>query len=347
MSRICLCLFITVLALPGAAVSTVIHLDAYTPEWLIDWPSGFQSADYSFGAVPEGAGSNGKGLTVSLEKGEALILYGPAIQTGKGNVHIQCSVRTTGAEAAIALAGLNVPVDGSLIANMPANGADFMGDQWSTLEVIYKPKGGAVMPAIQAVATGNTPVVVYFDEIIVTPLNSLSRNEAGALLGVPETIQPTPSPSPIPALSLFPAHEGGVTAIDISLNGEMILTGGRDRQARLWNMETGELIQTFSGHSDSVWTVSLSADRSRAITGSQDKTARLWNISTGELLRRFSKHDAPVYSTVFFAYGAEIITGGGDNFVRLWRHFQVVRFALLPVIRMTFMQRHIHLTVIL
>ncbi len=194
-------------ALPCLAQPTVIDLDTEAPDLLIDAPAGYALANYSFGAVPEGEGSNGLGMSIVLQAGHGLIIYGPSIETGEGNVHIQCSVMTNSPDVFLALVGLNAPVDGSLVANMPANGSDYMGDgmTWHTMEVIYDPKGDALMPAFQAVATSDAIVVVQLDQIVVTPLNSLPQDEAASLLRMPYIAPPTSAtPTPAPQLSVEP-----------------------------------------------------------------------------------------------------------------------------------------------
>ena len=135
----------------------------------ISAPAGFNQANHSFGAVPEGEGTNGQGLTVSLGNGDGFILYGPSVETGPGDVLIECSVWTNTPNLYLALVGLNAPVDGSLIANMPANGAEYVGS-WHTMKVIYDPKDDSIMPAFQVASLADGLGVVYVDQIVVTPV---------------------------------------------------------------------------------------------------------------------------------------------------------------------------------
>ena len=185
-----------------AQTPVTIHLD--TADGLsIDTPSGFTQALYSFGPVPAGEGSNGLGMTIALSGGEGVLVYGPTVETGEGNVHIRCSVRSSGPSAAVALVGLNAPVDGSLIANMPINSADFMDGLWHSLEVVYDPKGDSVLPAFQAVAKGDTSTTIHLDQIIVTPLSAVRHEEVARLLRLP-TLTPTPTDTSTPTPTVTP-----------------------------------------------------------------------------------------------------------------------------------------------
>jgi WD40 repeat protein len=87
-------------------------------------------------------------------------------------------------------------------------------------------------------------------------------------------------------------------AVAFSPDDKYVLTGGRDKptageliqeffgdseynkgvSARLWNVETGELLQTFTSHGNDVNDVDYSNDGNWIVTGSEDKTVGVWNI---------------------------------------------------------------------
>ena len=68
-----------------------------------------------------------------------------------------------------------------------------------------------------------------------------------------------------------------VAAIAFSPDGKTIATGGLDRSALVWDVETGQ-IQKDVAHGRLVWTLAFSPDGSRLLTGSRDSTAALWNV---------------------------------------------------------------------
>ena len=183
MKRIGVLLSIIVANLPCVAQDAVT-IDLDREEGLtIAAPVGFNQAGHSFGAVPEGVGTNGHGLTVALQNGDGFILYGPSVETGPGDVLIECSVWTNTPNLYLALVGLNAPVDGSLIANMPANGAEYHGS-WHTMKVIYDPSDDSVMPAIQVASLADGLGIVYVDQIVVTPIRGLAWDRALEQCGV-------------------------------------------------------------------------------------------------------------------------------------------------------------------
>ena len=76
-------------------------------------------------------------------------------------------------------------------------------------------------------------------------------------------------------------HSNGIRCIAFSPNGRYVLTGSRDKTARLWDLETGLEFRKFEGHKDDIFSVAFSPDGLHALTGSIDNTARLWDLETG------------------------------------------------------------------
>jgi WD40 repeat protein len=89
-----------------------------------------------------------------------------------------------------------------------------------------------------------------------------------------------------------------VQAVAFSPDDKWIITGGRDKpligeflqvifgnseynkgvSARLWNIETGELLQTFTSHSNDVQDVAYSHDGNHIATASADHSMEVWRI---------------------------------------------------------------------
>jgi WD40 repeat protein/DNA-binding XRE family transcriptional regulator len=134
---------------------------------------------------------------------------------------------------------------------------------------------------------------------------------------------------------IFIGHEEYVNAAAVSPDGKYALTGGFDRTARLWDIQTGKVIRQFN-HDDQVRLVAFSPDGRYALTGDEHVRdaglrVRLWNLQTGEEVREFVP-PAPIYTSIFSTDGKYLLMGCIDATVRIWdwRTGQAVRTLSLP-----------------
>ena len=77
-----------------------------------------------------------------------------------------------------------------------------------------------------------------------------------------------------------------IYSVAFSPDGARVLTGSRDRTARLWEAATGVEIRAFKGHVDWVWSIAFSPDGTRVLTA-DGKIARLWDALTSRRVPRF------------------------------------------------------------
>ena len=82
-------------------------------------------------------------------------------------------------------------------------------------------------------------------------------------------------------------HESLILAVAISADKHWLVTGSRDKTARLWDLSSEDPASSaivLRGHEDYISAVAISADTRWLVTGSWDKTARLWDLRLDELL---------------------------------------------------------------
>ena len=78
-------------------------------------------------------------------------------------------------------------------------------------------------------------------------------------------------------------NDSGIYAVTFSPDGKYALTGSFDRTARLWDIESGDLIRTFK-HKDYVNAVSFSPDGKLILTGTDDGSAYIFDTSYRDTL---------------------------------------------------------------
>ena len=96
-------------------------------------------------------------------------------------------------------------------------------------------------------------------------------------------------------------------------------SGSKDNTIKLWNVKTGNLLQTLNGHSSPVCSVVYSPDGQTLASGSDDNTIKLWNVKTGKLLQTLTGHSNPVCSVVYSPDGQTLASGSDDNTIKIWQ----------------------------
>lgn len=97
--------------------------------------------------------------------------------------------------------------------------------------------------------------------------------------------------------------------------GDLLVSGGCDRDVRVWNLLTGLPVHTLRGHTSTVRCLKMS-DANTAISGSRDTTLRIWDLKKGICKHVLVGHQASVRCLEIF--GDLIVSGSYDTTARIW-----------------------------
>ena len=111
-------------------------------------------------------------------------------------------------------------------------------------------------------------------------------------------------------------HQGGVSSVDFSPNGQTIVSGGEDGTVRIWNAADLQPQQLFFNHIGAVTALNFSPNGQRIVSGGEDGTLRIWEVASGQQVAQLDGHEGKV-SAVGFSPDGEQIVSGGDT-VRVW-----------------------------
>jgi WD40 repeat protein len=149
-----------------------------------------------------------------------------------------------------------------------------------------------------------------------------------------------------------------LTSIDVSSDGQNIVSGGYEQILKVWNINTekctshlveGRCIWSvlfsldsqkvvygsdhralklwdistgksffFEGHSYSILAVAISLDETMLGSGSDDFLVKVWSISNQCCIHTLAGHMNAVWSVIFHPSGRFIVSGGDDMTIKIW-----------------------------
>ncbi|TFK46770.1 WD40 repeat-like protein [Heliocybe sulcata] len=137
---------------------------------------------------------------------------------------------------------------------------------------------------------------------------------------------PPPTPPPADAKA-----DAGVTSVAISPSGHLVAAGSLDAIVRIWDVQTGTLLEKLRGHQDSVYSVAFTPDGKGLVSGSLDKTLRYWDVrgvgdrrgpgkkdEKGMCTMNFTGHKDYVLSVAVSHDANWVVSGSKDRGVQFW-----------------------------
>ncbi|MEQ2315034.1 guanine nucleotide binding protein (G protein), beta 5, partial [Ameca splendens] len=77
-----------------------------------------------------------------------------------------------------------------------------------------------------------------------------------------------------------------------------ILTSSGDGTCALWDVESGQLLQSFHGHAADVLCLDLAPSETgnTFVSGGCDKKANVWDMRSGQCIQSFETHESDINS---------------------------------------------------
>jgi WD40 repeat protein/uncharacterized caspase-like protein len=119
----------------------------------------------------------------------------------------------------------------------------------------------------------------------------------------------------LPRLALQLAHTAAITALALSPDDKLALSGSMDNSAKLWDVASGRLIRTFE-HANMVGNVAFLPDGKHVLT-SASNAVYLWDIMSGRLVREYFVPDE-IASMSCTADGRMILAASMRGGIYIW-----------------------------
>lgn len=138
-------------------------------------------------------------------------------------------------------------------------------------------------------------------------------------------ISPSPPASQWRCIQTLTGHQGEITAIALSPDGELIASGSTDRTIKLWSLD-GELLYTWpgksfrflQGHQDRITALRFSPSSEILISSSADGTIKQWDLNSGDLFSSLPGHGWGVATIALSPEEPLLVSGSDDGLIQLW-----------------------------
>jgi WD40 repeat protein/DNA-binding SARP family transcriptional activator len=112
-------------------------------------------------------------------------------------------------------------------------------------------------------------------------------------------------------------HAWQVNQATFSPTGDRLVTIGEDGLARIFDAETGTILQTIAT-AGPLRAVAFGPGGTRIVTAGSDGIARVWDARLGRQLLAFAGHVGALVDVAFTPDGDRLLTSGRDGTTRLW-----------------------------
>lgn len=119
-------------------------------------------------------------------------------------------------------------------------------------------------------------------------------------------------------MRLLEGHQQSITSLAFSPSQPFLVSSSHDHTVRLWDWNTGDVLQIWDEHQNMVRTVAFSPDGNWLASGGDDCTIRLWQIESNQCLGVFEGHHKAISAICISPDGKSLISGSDDSTVRHW-----------------------------
>ncbi|XP_051512682.1 guanine nucleotide-binding protein subunit beta-5b-like [Myxocyprinus asiaticus] len=115
-------------------------------------------------------------------------------------------------------------------------------------------------------------------------------------------------------------HTNYLSSCSFTNSDMQILTSSGDGTCALWDVESGQLLQSFHGHSADVLSLDLAPSETgnTFVSGGCDKKANVWDMRSGQNVQSFETHDSDINSVKYYPSGDAFASGSDDSTCRLY-----------------------------
>jgi choice-of-anchor C domain-containing protein len=112
--------------------------------------------------------------------------------------------------------------------------------------------------------------------------------------------------------------QSSASAIAFSPDDQFLASGSTQGEVLLWDVATGNRVQTPEAHATAVTCLQFSPDGKMLASASQDGLIKLWSVEAARSAQTRKGHTASVTTLAFSADGRALLSGSEDGTAKLW-----------------------------
>jgi pre-mRNA-processing factor 17 len=120
-------------------------------------------------------------------------------------------------------------------------------------------------------------------------------------------------------LRTYIGHSAAVRDVQFNHSGKKFVSASFDRYLRLWDTESGQVLQTFTNRKVPYVVQFYPHDDNLFVVGCSDNKIVTYNATTGAITQEYNHHLAPVNAILFVEdEGTKMVTSSDDKKVLVW-----------------------------
>lgn len=132
---------------------------------------------------------------------------------------------------------------------------------------------------------GIAPLQLYASALLFSPTNCSIRSLFSKEEPIWIASKPVMDAQWGPCIQTLEGHEGSISSIACSSDGQRLATASADETVKIWDYFTGECLLTLKGHRARVTSVVFSTDCQKVVSASDDNIVKVWDFRLGNCLQ--------------------------------------------------------------
>jgi WD40 repeat protein len=133
----------------------------------------------------------------------------------------------------------------------------------------------------------------------------------------PDAPLANPTPGVMASVRNFPGAKRRTTSLDLTPDGQLLVTGGEDAVVRVFEINTGRQLKQFSAHTTEVTAVAVRPDGGEVATADDAGIIRLWPLAANDEHQKVET-SGTVWATAASPGGKRMAAAGADRVVRVY-----------------------------